>query len=113
MIFLTGKSEKQHPETLELVLQRLESAGLRLRRDKCTFNASSVMYLGHRIRIDREGLHPTNDKIRAIQQAPAPHNVTELKSYLGLVNYYAKFLPELSTCLAPLHVLLRKQVISR
>ena len=72
-LLITGKSEEQHLETLELVLQRLESAGLRLRRDKCTFNASSVMYLGHRI--DREGLHPTNDKIRAIQQAPAPRNV--------------------------------------
>ena len=60
--------------------------------------------------IDHDGLHSTNDKVRAIQLAPAPSNVRELKSFLGLVNYYGKFLPDLSTHLASLHLLLRKQV---
>lgn len=43
-------------------------------------------------------------------EAPAPTNVTELKSYLGLLNYYGRFLPSLSTLLAPLHELLRRDV---
>lgn len=48
--------------------------------------------------------------MKAIQEAPAPTNVTELKSYLGLLNYYNKFLPNLATLLAPLHELLRQDV---
>jgi len=107
-ILITCTSDQEHLQTLELVLQLLESSGLRLRRDKCTFNALSIVYLGHKI--DHEGLHPTNDKVRAIQLVPAPNNVTELKSFLGFVNYYGKVLPDLSTRLVPLHLLLRKQV---
>ena len=47
----------------------------------------SVKYLGHVI--DAEGLHPTEDKVRAIRDAPAPQNVTQLRSFLGLILFYA------------------------
>ena len=66
----------------------------------------SVEYLGHRISSD--GLHPTPDKIRTISEAPAPTNVPQLRAFLGMVNYYAKFLPQLSSVLAPLYRLLQK-----
>ena len=66
----------------------------------------SVAYLGHRI--DAQGLHPLPEKVEAIKEAPTPRNVTELKSYLGLLSYYGKFLPNLSSCLAPLYRLLGK-----
>ena len=49
-----------------------------------------------------------DDKVEAITNAPSPTNVSELKSYLGLINYYQKFLPSLSSLLAPLHRLLQK-----
>ena len=105
-ILVTGTDEQNHLNNLELVLQRLESAGLTLKKSKCIFTATSVEYLGHVI--DKNGLHPSPSKVQAIKQAPQPTNVTELKSFLGLVNYYHKFLPNLSTSLAPLHSLLRK-----
>ena len=105
-ILVTGTNEQNHLHNLELVLQRLESAGLTLKKSKCIFTAPSVEYLGHII--DKDGLRPSHSKVQAIQQAPQPTNVTELKSFLGLVNYYQKFLPNLSTLLAPLHSLLRK-----
>ena len=89
------------------MLQRLKEAGLRLNLAKCLFLKPSIEYLGHVI--DQEGLHPTKDKVRAIKEAPTPKNLTELRSFLGLVNYYAKFLPNLSTKLAPLYVLLNKK----
>ena len=63
-------------------------------------------YLGHVI--DKNGLHPSPSKVQAIKQAPPLTNITELKSYLGLVNYYHKFLSNLSISLAPLNSLLRK-----
>ncbi|KAK3750753.1 hypothetical protein QZH41_000844, partial [Actinostola sp. cb2023] len=58
--------------------------------------------------IDSTGVHPVQEKVQALQEARAPTNVSELKSYLGLLNYYNRFLPYLSTALAPLHRLLRK-----
>ena len=63
-----------------------------------------VEYLGHRI--SARGLQPTEEKIRAIVKAPPPQDVSQ---FLGLVNYYGKFLPNLSTLLAPLHLLLRQE----
>ena len=105
-ILVTGKDHVYH---LYLVLQRLESAGLTLKKSKCTFVVSSVEYLGHII--DAQGLHPSNSKVRAIRDAPSPTNITELKSFLGLLNYYHKFLPNLATILAPLHQLLQKDAV--
>lgn len=107
-IILTGRDEADHLRTLEEVLRRLKDAGLRLQRNKCVFLQNEVEYLGHKV--DMEGLHPVESKVRAIVEAPSPTTVTELKAYLGLLNYYNKFLPNLATRLAPLHHLLRKDV---
>ena len=105
-ILLTGRNDREHLHTLKVVLQRLQDAGLRLKRSKCTFMASEVVFLGHKV--DSMGLHPISDKVRAIENAPPPSNVTELEVYLGLLNYYNKFLPNLSTVLAPVHKLMCK-----
>ena len=105
-ILITGRSDEEHLQRLGENLTRLEAAGLRLRQSKCTFMQPSVEYLGHRISSD--GLHPTPDKIRTISEAPAPTNVPQLRAFLGMVNYYAKFLPQLSSVLALLYRLLQK-----
>ena len=94
-ILVTGETEAEHLSNLEEVLRRLETAGMRLKRAKCAFMLPQVQYLGHVI--TSEGLQPTPEKVRAIQEAPVPRDVTQLKSFLGLVNYYGKFLPNLST----------------
>ena len=106
-ILVTGKTTAEHLRTLEEVLERLESAGVKLKRGKCSFLLLSVEYLGHHI--SAEGLRPTKEKVRAIADAPAPQDVSQLRSFLGLVNYYGKFLPQLSSTLAPLYRLLEKK----
>ena len=78
----------------------MATAGLKLNKDKCEFLLPKVEYLGHLI--DGNGLHPTKEKVRAIQEAPQPHNVAELRSFLGII------LPNLSTKLAPLYQLLKR-----
>ena len=103
-ILITGKSDEEHLAALEVVLNRLQMA-LRLKKPKCVFMAASVEYLGHRI--DAQGLHPKPEKVEAVKNALRPKNVRELKFYLGLLSYYTKFLPNLSTVLAPLYQLLR------
>ena len=99
-ILITGDNEEEHLSTLNAVLTRLQESGLRLKRGKCTFLAPSVEYLGYCI--DKQGLHPTNEKVKAIKEAPAPKNITQLKAYLGLLSYYSRFLPHLPSILAPL-----------
>ena len=69
---------------------------------------TSVTYLGHVI--DDQGIHPDPDKVKAIKEALDPCNLQELRSFLGLINYYNRFLPRLSTTLTPLHELLQKGV---
>ena len=68
---------------------------------------SSVSYLGHQI--DEDGLHQLPDKVQAVVETPSPRSVQELKAYLGLLTYYGKFLPDVSTALALLYRLLRKE----
>ena len=106
-ILVTGATEAEHLHNLQEVLSRLEQTGMHLKKDKCAFLLPQVEYLGHQI--SQKGLHPTKEKVRAIVEAPAPQNVTQLKSFLGMLNYYGKFLPNLSTMLAPLYSLLHKQ----
>ena len=70
------------------------------------FPRTKFFVTGHRI--SEKGLQPTEGKVKAISEAPAPTEVSQLRSFLGLINYYAKFLPNLATTLAPLYQLLQK-----
>ena len=105
-ILIVAKTEEEHDQLLERTLERLESAGVRLRQEKCEFRLSELRYLSHRI--DATGIHPTSDKIQALKQAPVPQNVSQLRAFLGLVNYYTKFIPQAASLLTPLYDLLRK-----
>ena len=105
-LLVTGDTQESHLANLEAVLSKLQTAGLRLKRSKCTFMMPSVEYLGHQI--STKGIQPTEDKVRAIKDAPVPTDVTQLQSFVGRVNYYGKFLPNLSSALAPLYILLQK-----
>ena len=87
----------KHLQLLDEVLTRLEKHGIIAKRSKCEFMVPSVEFLGYRV--DGEGRHPTDEKIAAIKGALRPKNVAELRSYLGLLNYYRNFIPNLSTLL--------------
>ena len=106
-ILITGSSQQEHFDNLKQVLQRLEQYGIHARKFKCAFMCQAVEYLGHRV--DAEGLHRLDTKVAAMQKAPNPRDVQELRPFLGLVHYYGKFL---STCLQSLNNLL-KLILSR
>ena len=105
-ILVAGKTPQDHLNNLTAVLNRLQDAGLRLKKEKCFFCVLEVEYLGHII--SAAGLKPSPNKVRAIAEAPRPTKISELKSFLGLISYYAKFLPNLADSLAPLYKLLQK-----
>ena len=102
-ILITGQDDEEHLTTLQKVFERLHQWGLRLKESKCSFMKNSVNYLGYIV--DAEGIHTAPDKIDAIRNAPRPENLHQLRSFLGLVNYYGKFLPSLSTTAHPLNQL--------
>lgn len=99
-IIVSGRSPEEHIQNLNQVLKRGEENGLKLQKQKCEFNKSSVVYLGHVL--DAQGLRPLPPKLDAIQNARRPKNQTELQGYLGLLGYYRKFIPNLSSEIAPL-----------
>ena len=103
-ILVTGTSEQEHFHNLEEVLKRLSEYGIRVKREKCAFFKDTVEYLGHLI--SEEGLHTAPKKVEAIQAAPAPQNIQELRSFLGLLHYYGKFIPDLASLVHPLNQLL-------
>ena len=107
-ILITGSSDAKYLDNLDRVLKKLTASGLRVRLNKYKFIAPSVTYLGNRI--DSEGLHPTEDKIWAIRDAPARHNVTELKAFLGLFQFYSRYVPNVADKLDLLYCLLQKGV---
>ena len=105
-ILVAGRTQEEHDENLQQVLERLEKAGIRLHKEKCQFSQPEVEYLGHCI--NSRGVHPTAKKLEAIKNAPVPTDVSQLRAFVGLMNYYGKFIPQLSTQLAPLYKLLEK-----
>ena len=103
-MIVTGKSDAEHMANLEEVLRRLHHHGLRANKSKCEFFKEKITFCGHDI--NSEGLHKTTDKTAAMVNAPRPQSVAEVRSFLGLVNYYHKFLPNLATILHPLNQML-------
>lgn len=108
-ILATGRHDEKQLRILEQVLARLQEYGLHLKKEKCSFMKSSVEYLGHIV--DKDGLRATPAKVKAITNTPEPRNVHELRSFLGLVNYYGKFIHHLSTVTQPLNQLLCKGIL--
>jgi len=98
---------KDDCEYLEEVLTRLSNSGLTLRQLKYVFMQRLVQYLGHCI--DAHRVHTTPDKITAIKKAPAPKNLKQLRSLI-FVQYYSKFITNLSSLLRPFYQLLKAKV---
>lgn len=107
-ILVTGATETEHKANLTKVVEKLSKKGLKVHFDKCEFFKPSVTYLGHKI--DAEGVQVLDSKVKAIVGAPRPTDIQTLRSFLGGINFYGKFLKDLSSVLAPLYYLLRKGV---
>ncbi|XP_055355953.1 uncharacterized protein K02A2.6-like [Paramacrobiotus metropolitanus] len=107
-IIITGRTEEEHLHNLEKVLQWLEEHGLTLKQAKCRFMQNSVEYLG--FVVDKRGRHISRDRVKALLDMNRPTNVSELRAFLGLVNHYGKFLPDLSSKCNEFHSLLKAGV---
>ena len=106
-ILITGSSDEEHIKNLEEVFCQLQTHGVQLKEEKCSFMEDFVEYLGHRV--DANGIHAMPEKIAAIVNTPLPQNLQLLKLFLGFLNYYRKFLPNLAAIVQPLNELLQNE----
>lgn len=105
-IIVYGETENIHNDRLAKVLQTLADNNVVLNKDKCVTGVKRMKFLGHIL--SENGISPTNDKIEAIQKFRQPQTAEEVRSFLGLVNYVGKFIPDLATTTNDLRILMKK-----
>ena len=105
-IIVFGETFDKTLENLKLVLNRFREANLTVKPKKCHLFQKSIEYLGHNI--SEEGISCSKNKVDAVLNWPVPNSKTELRSFLGLINYYRKYIKDLATITYPLTRLTQK-----
>ena len=103
-LLVGGANDDEHLRNLEAVFQQFHKYSLRVKLPKCVLTAPSVIYFG--LRFSARGIQPTDEKVKAIRDAPTKCNVTELRSFLGMLPALSNFIPKLSTLAHPIYELL-------
>ncbi|XP_055701773.1 uncharacterized protein K02A2.6-like [Phlebotomus papatasi] len=107
-ICVATNSEKENLSTVKKVLQRLQEFGFHVRMEKCKFFSPTIKFLG--VIVDETGLRADPEKISAIRDMPAPKNLPELRSFLGAIQFWGKFIKSMSDLRAPMDALQKKGV---
>jgi hypothetical protein len=107
-VLINSKSEKEHAKHLRVVLQRLRDHKLYAKFSKCEFWFKSVKFLGHTISHDGISVDPS--KVQEVMEWKPPKSVHQIRSFLGLVGYYRRFIPDFSRIAKPMTELLKKGV---
>ena len=105
-ILIYASNKEQHDQRLAEVMERIKKSGIKLNKKKCEIGRNDLIFLGHRV--TSTGIKPDPSKIEAIKQMKLPTTVTELQRFMGMVNYVAKFIPNLAELTTPLRKLLQK-----
>ncbi|XP_055920305.1 uncharacterized protein LOC129951950 [Eupeodes corollae] len=100
-ILVSSKSSDDHEKHLRTLFQRLEEYGLRIKTSKCIFGASKLQFLG--FDISKEGIQPSQSRVEAITNFPEPTSIKSAQRFVGMVNYYHRFIPHLARILAPIY----------
>ncbi|BHF59223.1 hypothetical protein SprV_0100218000 [Sparganum proliferum] len=99
-LLVASRNEEEHKEHLALVFDRLNKFGVVINPTKCVLGVPSLDFLGHHV--DAQGLRPLSSKVEAIRDFPVPTSKRQLKRFLGMVNFYRRFLPNCADLMLPL-----------
>jgi len=104
-VLIASATPEEHATHLTEVLERLQDKGLVLNLEKCVLGVAEVEYLGHLV--SAHGIKPLPDRVRAVQQYSRPTSMAQLQSFLGMANFYRRFIPSAAAVLKPLTDVLR------
>lgn len=107
-ILIGGRTKEEHDENLKKCFQILAENNLTVNAEKCKIGVKEISFYGHTISAD--GIHPSTDKVEAIKAFPAPKCQKDIHSFLGMINYLTRFIPNLASETAKLRKLLRKDI---
>ena len=107
-VIVYGNSVDQQIQRLRVVFQRLRQANLKLKPSKCELLQTSVQYLGHTV--SSHGVETNPDTVEKIKNFPVPHNLRQVRRFIGLASYYRKFIKDFAAIAQPLHLLMKKDV---
>jgi hypothetical protein len=105
-IIIHGPDKPTHDRQLREVLDRLRQCGLTLNGEKCQFGMSRLVFMG--ILLSEKGIGPTEERVKVITEAREPETVSEVRSFVGLINFSSRFIPQFATISEPLRKLTRK-----
>lgn len=88
-VIIFSRKFEEHLLRLEEVFQRFRKVNIKPKPSKCHFCCDQVNYLGHVV--SSAGVHPDPQKVSVVKEFPVPRNVKQVRSFLGLCNYYRKF----------------------
>lgn len=100
-ILLASKDINEHLEHLNILFSRLNEYGVTINVSKCIFGAKELDFLSHKI--SANGITPSKEKVKAITDFPTPKEIKEIQRFLGMVNYYHRFIPNLAQILLPIY----------
>lgn len=103
-VLIASQTRKEHIGHVRQVFERLKQYGIVLNPLKCAFGQSEVIFLGHHI--SEGGISPSPEMVKSIQNFPIPATMRQLRQFLGLINFYRRFLPHCAQVLLPLTSLL-------
>jgi len=107
-VLVGTETEKGHDEIVEEVLRRLEENDLYVKPEKCTWKVRKIGFLG--VVIGSSGIEMEKEKVDRVLSWPEPRNVKDVRKFLGLTNYYRKFIKDFARLARPMNVLTRKDM---
>uniref|UniRef100_A0A669BA80 Gypsy retrotransposon integrase-like protein 1 n=1 Tax=Oreochromis niloticus TaxID=8128 RepID=A0A669BA80_ORENI len=107
-VIIHAPDQETHDKRLHAVMKRLSDCGLTLSSEKCQFNMDRFVFMG--ILLTQKGIGPTEERVRAVVEAQELKNATEVRSFLGLVGFSSRFIPQFATLSEPLRRLTRKEI---
>jgi len=103
-ILVYSRSPEEHERHFRTLFRQLQAYGILLNPSKCVFRATEITFLGYRI--SSKGSQPLPDLVADLQACPLPLTIRKLRRFLGMLNFYRRFLPDAAATQAPLHALL-------
>jgi len=107
-ILVASSSAEEHHKHLKLLFERLQEYGVVINPAKCTFGETEVQFLGYKV--SGKGTRPLPERVKVIQEYDLPKTAKDLRRYLGIINFYRRFLPRAAETLAPMNDLLQRNL---